>query len=287
MSVSPTPATCHYYYLIIIIVLALLQIDLTNGTLCYTSNGDVSNDVPCNDTGAASVCCTQGFLCTSNGLCQPEGWWDGTTGNKLQFIRGTCSDKTWSSPACFGHCVAESMGGGEWVMRCGANSNNYCCSADDCCNRSSSFPQFTLGNPTITATAGFEAGYTSSAVSSLSGSIAAPTPIFINSTFANSTSSSSTGNATASVPSSSSGHSQTNTSTIIGLVVGLGVGLFLLGCLVSFLFFRTQRKRSIKSAAMQNVSIVSEPVNTIWGELEHPSCIAELDGTRTTRSEML
>jgi hypothetical protein len=74
--------------------------------LCYTPNGSVSNDRPCNFTAPASTCCTQGFLCTSNQLCQPEDWWDGTGGDPLQFIRGTCTDQTWEAPQCQGHCVA-------------------------------------------------------------------------------------------------------------------------------------------------------------------------------------
>ena len=73
--------------------------------ICYTPDGGVSNDRPCNFDGSESVCCTQGFLCTSNLLCQPAHWHSGEGGNPLQFIRGTCTDKTWKSPNCQGHCV--------------------------------------------------------------------------------------------------------------------------------------------------------------------------------------
>ena len=38
-------------------------------------------------------------------------------------------------------------------MRCGKNSNKYCCSSDDCCTRAS-FLKFTMDGPTVTATAG-------------------------------------------------------------------------------------------------------------------------------------
>lgn len=89
------------------IALFFLQVvDLTFATLCYNPDGSVSNDVPCNSTASVSVCCTQGFICTANMLCQPQGWYDNTTGNPLQLIRGTCTDKSWSSNKCPGYCVA-------------------------------------------------------------------------------------------------------------------------------------------------------------------------------------
>lgn len=83
----------------------LLDIVSVSATLCYTPDGTLSSDQPCNLTASASVCCEQGFYCTSNGLCQPANWWNGVNGNPLQFIRGTCTDKTWAAPECGSHCI--------------------------------------------------------------------------------------------------------------------------------------------------------------------------------------
>ena len=79
---------------------SLLIAGLVDG-LCYTPDGTLSNDVPCNPDAPNSVCCTSGFLCMSNGLCQPKNY-----PNQDQFIRGTCTDKSWAARECVDFCVA-------------------------------------------------------------------------------------------------------------------------------------------------------------------------------------
>ena len=81
--------------------LLFLLLTLVDG-LCYTPDGSLSNDVACNPTDPASICCTAGFLCMSNGLCQPKGSF---AQGSNQFIRGTCTDKAWAAPECRGFCV--------------------------------------------------------------------------------------------------------------------------------------------------------------------------------------
>jgi hypothetical protein len=76
-------------------------LSLVNG-LCFTPDGSLSNDVACNPTDPASICCTAGFLCMSNGLCQPAVSFAQSSN---RFIRGTCTDKTWAAPECRGFCV--------------------------------------------------------------------------------------------------------------------------------------------------------------------------------------
>ncbi|KAE8381874.1 hypothetical protein BDV26DRAFT_254789 [Aspergillus bertholletiae] len=211
--------------------LILQAVKLTSATLCYTPDGTISNDVPCNTTASVSVCCQEGFICTSNLLCQPQGWWDGTDGNPLQFIRGTCTDKSWSSPLCPGRCVAESVSGGEWVMRCGNTTSNYCCSADDCCSNKS-FSQLSLDEPTVTATAGVVPSTTVHAATTTSAST----------TSSGSTTRSPT--QTASSSSSAGGVSSSHSKTIgIGVGVGVGCGVVMLGLLGGFLFMRRRKVR--------------------------------------------
>jgi hypothetical protein len=80
----------------------LILLPIAN-SLCYTPDGELGNDVPCNPENLPSVCCTAGFVCMSNGLCQPANWYEA---GSSQFIRGTCSDQTWTAPQCHGYCVA-------------------------------------------------------------------------------------------------------------------------------------------------------------------------------------
>ncbi|EAW10227.1 uncharacterized protein ACLA_046920 [Aspergillus clavatus NRRL 1] len=239
----------------IVILIALLTVSATN---CYTPDGTLSNDQPCNVSASASVCCTQGFLCTSNQLCQPANCW-GDGGNPLQLIRGTCTDKTWAAPECQGHFVAEGPTGGEWVMRCGNNSSNYCSSADDCCTRDS-FLKFTLDDSTITATAGVVpfTKVTASKASSTATTerdddsfenfdivnIFGIFDIFdiIYSPFCNHDCGHTKADNAGSSPS---------TAIAVGIGVGVGVGVVLVGCLLVVIFMRLRRK---VIAAQQNNS---------------------------------
>ncbi|RLM01018.1 hypothetical protein CFD26_108538 [Aspergillus turcosus] len=242
------------------IFLALLStVPSVSATNCYTPDGTISNDRPCNASASASVCCTQGFLCTSNQLCQPAGWWDGSDGNPLQFIRGTCTDKTWAAPECQGNCVADNPSGGEWVMRCGNTTNNYCCSADDCCSKAS-YLKFTLDEPTITATAGIEptstattttesSKGTSTATTSTGTSITSSTTSSITSSTKSSTTSSITPAPTTSAASTSndshSSKSGSSTTIAIGVGVGVGAGVVIVGCLLALFLVRLRRKQRL------------------------------------------
>ncbi|EAW25365.1 uncharacterized protein NFIA_108590 [Aspergillus fischeri NRRL 181] len=275
--------------------LALLStVPSISATNCYTPDGTISNDRPCNASASASVCCTQGFLCTSNQLCQPAGWWDGSDGNPLQFIRGTCTDKTWAAPECQGHCVADNPSGGEWVMRCGNTTNNYCCSADDCCTKAS-YLKFTLDEPTIIATAGIEPTSTATTMTQSSRE---------TSTATTSTGTSTTPTPTTSAASSSNNsHSSTSDSTsiAIGVGVGVGVGVVIIGCLIALFVVRSHRKKRL--AAEQNnsaflpgshegpfgvyppVTRVQHPSELDSQQQRHPN-VAELDGVHTGKHEV-
>ncbi|GIK03613.1 hypothetical protein Aspvir_007686 [Aspergillus viridinutans] len=273
------------------IFLALLStVPSVSATNCYTPDGTISNDRPCNASASASVCCTQGFLCTSNQLCQPAGWWDGSDGNPLQFIRGTCTDKTWAAPECQGHCVADNPSGGEWVMRCGNTTNNYCCSADDCCTKAS-YLKFTLDEPTVTATAGIEP--TSTATTTTESSRKTSTA-----TTSKETSITSTPTTSAASNSNDPHSSRSGSTTSIAIGVGVGVGVAVVGCLLALFLVRLRRKKRL--AAEQNNSTflprsqfgVYPPV----ARAQHPSeldsqqqrhlVVAELDGVHTGKHEV-
>ncbi|KAI1346521.1 hypothetical protein F5Y01DRAFT_297621 [Xylaria sp. FL0043] len=76
---------------------------LVNASLqCYYPNGEKSeSDSPCNPDADASFCCSSSSdsSCLNNLLCQ-----DGTG----RVIRGSCTDQTWTDPACPQYCLSES-----------------------------------------------------------------------------------------------------------------------------------------------------------------------------------
>ncbi|GFF28741.1 hypothetical protein IFM51744_00637 [Aspergillus udagawae] len=281
------------------IFLALLStVPSVSATNCYTPDGTISNDRPCNASASASVCCTQGFLCTSNQLCQPAGWWDGSDGNPLQFIRGTCTDKTWAAPECQGHCVADNPSGGEWVMRCGNTTTNYCCSADDCCAKAS-YLKFTLDEPTITATAGIELTSTAKTMTESSSKSSAAITTTSTGTSITSTPTTSAGSNSNDMHSSSSA---STTNVAIGVGVGVGVGVVIIGCLLALFVLRLRRKKRL-ATEQNNSSFLPGSQKDAFGvyppvaraqqypsELDsqqqrHPA-VAELDGVHTGMHEV-
>ncbi|KAK2797824.1 hypothetical protein FQN50_009068 [Emmonsiellopsis sp. PD_5] len=216
----------------------LRAIDPASATICYTPDGSISNDMPCNPAAEVSVCCEDTFVCTENKLCQPMDWYNGTDGDPLQLIRGTCTDKTWESPECPGRCIAESPGGGEWVMRCGSGSEEYCCSDASCCKNGGK--RYNLGNSSMSAIAGQQVltttqssrpTSTSTSMSITTSTLTDPTPTALE------TDGTSPG-------ASTNSHSKT---IAIGVGVGAGCGVVILGCLL-FLFWR-KRKRGRDAAA--------------------------------------
>ncbi|KAL2368356.1 hypothetical protein RJ035_002642 [Blastomyces gilchristii] len=121
--------------IIILTTTSLLQaITPTANALCYTLDGSISNDLPCHSNGSSttdvSVCCEEGFFCTSGLLCLPS------KEKPDVLIRGTYNPS-----------------GGEYVMLCGEDSNEYCCSQVNCCDDPKA-SRFTLDEQSIVATAG-------------------------------------------------------------------------------------------------------------------------------------
>ncbi|GAD92401.1 hypothetical protein NFIA_108590 [Paecilomyces variotii No. 5] len=250
--------------------LSFLLLDIitfVSATLCYTPDGHLTSDQPCNLTATASVCCEQGFLCTSNGLCQPAGWWNGENGNPLQFIRGTCTDKTWAAPECGSHCIIESVTGGEWVMECGTKVDKWCCSADNCCSNSS-YEQFALGLPSITATAGVYGTSTATPIS-------LPTTMTNSSMNATATANGTRPEVTAkatssgyitnpsSIPSAGSSSSSSSSSgssktTAVGIGVGVGVGSAAVAGIVGAIIFCLRRKKQ-QQVIQEEIRDLSRP----------------------------
>ncbi|KAF2737844.1 hypothetical protein EJ04DRAFT_550335 [Polyplosphaeria fusca] len=117
---------------------------------CFFPNGDSSpsDHAPCDSNAGASVCCSTGFECTSNGLCV-----DPRYSNFQRVLRGGCTDESWGGD-CPAFCKDRYPEGDAAVYYCG--DGKYCCDSQDCCNDNNA-SVLTLGAPKVTAIAG-EAG---------------------------------------------------------------------------------------------------------------------------------
>ncbi|KAK8159878.1 hypothetical protein BC567DRAFT_24278 [Phyllosticta citribraziliensis] len=72
-----------------------------NGSVprCYYPNGQTAtDDYACYLNTTQSFCCTEGVKCLENKIC------DFINPTEYRFNRGTCTDKTWTSPACPSFC---------------------------------------------------------------------------------------------------------------------------------------------------------------------------------------
>ncbi|KAF2736896.1 hypothetical protein EJ04DRAFT_550905 [Polyplosphaeria fusca] len=119
-------------------LLAALAVLARAGNICYLPNGETNRDVPCNASAPASPCCSSTSACLSNGLCIIDA--DDDSG--ISYSRGTCTDRSWSSPLCPQMCqlnqdtptnssAYDFRAGGVQVWECGAEG--YARDAEYCC----------------------------------------------------------------------------------------------------------------------------------------------------------
>ncbi|WPH04567.1 Hypothetical protein R9X50_00745900 [Acrodontium crateriforme] len=106
---------------------ALLLLSFAAAQSCYYPDGQsISTDVPCNGTASASACCASNSFCLDNGLCYGEG----------VTSRGSCTDKTWASPACAGYCKAVQRSASVYITPCtvGNDASTFVCglNGSDC-----------------------------------------------------------------------------------------------------------------------------------------------------------
>lgn len=102
--------------------------------MCYFPNGVESpNDTPCYPDRANSTCCGSGLACLSNGLCGITPYrGESKEGNSWWYVRGTCTDKSFTDSTCLRRCMKESTGElsgiGRSVRQClvGARDRYYC-----------------------------------------------------------------------------------------------------------------------------------------------------------------
>src|ERR1700712_3184783 len=84
---------------LLLLSIALYAYSALAASICYMPNGLVNtqnSDKPCNASAPVSACCGDTASCLSNGMCKLEA----TEDTGISYARGTCTDKTWNSPAC-------------------------------------------------------------------------------------------------------------------------------------------------------------------------------------------
>lgn len=79
--------------------LVILNLFARMAVLCYYPSGDVSEDIPCNSTAEVSACCTRGWTCLTNGVCQ-----DDNNPAEVSWARHSCTDRNFFAPECPRFC---------------------------------------------------------------------------------------------------------------------------------------------------------------------------------------
>ncbi|KAK8151036.1 hypothetical protein IWX90DRAFT_419483 [Phyllosticta citrichinensis] len=193
-----------------------------NGSVprCYYPNGQTAtNDCACYLNTTQSFCCTEGVKCLKNKIC------DFINPTEYRFNRGTCTDKTWTSPACpsfgqdYGSGVVKCPGTTKVCCDNGNNDSNATCCFDpsllfDMPSGWEAFPE--IDSSAETAVVNLQTSQTASATTSAA---------------EDATSSSSQGGSDASV----------GTATIVGAAVGGVAGVAVLNLLA--LLYLKRRKR--------------------------------------------
>jgi hypothetical protein len=240
------------HFLVSVVTFLLIAHLGESGNICYYPNGDtMGTDVPCDPDAPVTQCCGSRSACLTNGLCVLEAADD--TG--ISYARGTCTDRSWSSPYCPQQCqlnqdtptnssAYDFRAGGVQVWQCGtegyAQEAQFCCESDAekqrCCETEAAV--FSLDSATLgpsTAAAITTLSFTSSAASTRLMPTASPTQSETRAPYT----------PTAIPPVSGRTDSlSNNNATTIGASVGGAVG----GCILVamlILFIRRHKRRTL------------------------------------------
>ena len=105
-------------------LLVILALSSHTNATCYTPRGAIAeSDLPCDTTAAESVCCPVGSTCSANKVCMIND----------EPYRGSCTDKSFNSPACTNFCSQGGAGSFRntpvqmTLCNTGPNWATYCC----------------------------------------------------------------------------------------------------------------------------------------------------------------
>ncbi|KAL7942764.1 hypothetical protein V8C42DRAFT_330312 [Trichoderma barbatum] len=263
----------------------LIVLALRANALCYYPDGTPApGDVPCSDSTQNAVCCGTGYACLSNGICQ-------ATGDELQkpgaseFVRGSCTDKTFRSSSCPSFCGApgvDNVSGGEGMAKCkNTKQDLYWCinqvnidlqQTQDPCENANAVVFFP-GTPTALTTIGVPQKSTTSTTTSTPTTMSTTTSSSSRNTNTAATTGTSTPTSTSSPPAETtetSNGSKSNGGVIGGAVGGSLGGAAVIGIL-AFLFVR--RRRGNRDSGIHEMDYTPvEPKTTSSSPLvHHPS----------------
>ncbi|KAH6864843.1 hypothetical protein BKA58DRAFT_404651 [Alternaria rosae] len=222
--------------------------------ICYYPNGDTQpHDVPCDPEAEVTGCCWSRAACLTNGLCIMGG---AESDSGQEYARGTCTDRSWSSPLCPQNCqlnqdtpnnssAYDFRADGVKVWQCGSQGYGreaeYCCESEAegqrCCQTDTAV--FVLTSATVGPYTGIESSSLLSLTSSATLS-ASTTPLPTPSRTGSAAQSSQ------SPPADASNRSDNKATTI-----GAGVGGALGGCLLTTLLVFFIRRHKNRRAALR------------------------------------
>jgi hypothetical protein len=190
----PVQSSVTMSILVSVVTFLLIAHSGESGNICYYPNGDtMGTDVPCDPDAPVTQCCGSRSACLTNGLCALEA----TDDIGISYARGTCTDRSWSSPLCPQQCqlnqdtptnssAYDFRADGVQVWQCVtkgyAQEAQFCCESDAekqrCCETETavfSLDNATLGPSTAAASTTSILSFTSSAVSTRLTPTASPT----------------------------------------------------------------------------------------------------------------
>ena len=119
--------------IILSVLLVIIQSSVCARTCWFpdgTEDKRPGNIRPCADSTDAT-CCPTGYACLSNNLCEYTNskWVPGDAIRENQFIRSSCTDKTFTNPACASFCTTEKNAKikGQGMKQCPENKNRFYC----------------------------------------------------------------------------------------------------------------------------------------------------------------
>ena len=255
--------------------------------LCYFPDGTIATDLQCDPNALVSACCERNSVCLSNGVCAETR----NSSGVVNYVRGSCTDKSWGSLSCPLFCrqgttfflkwrmtslidgLTANLGGSAGVYLCDGK-DHWCCDNGNvyqgCCSDSRNDLGLPVGTPVMTIAGNATAAPSDTSIPSLPSSTTAPSTMAT--VTAGTTSPATMGDPTTAMPASSK-----DLDLKIGAGVGIPLGIALLMALVYVAFLKTKRSRPeavVKLQVDDNHTLAPQQCIIKVAELD-PECRAQ------------